>query len=110
MRRRLTQTRCTLTICKGDENVRLVDADKQLEWVDYMKPIHGIGLEPVVAVETVRDLVKGFPTIDAIPVEWLEEHDGVDIRDSDGNIYARRRITVVEALSMWQKEQEAQDG
>jgi hypothetical protein len=52
--------------------VRLVDADKQLEWVDCMKPIHGIGLEPVVAVETVRDLINGAPTIDAIPVEWLE--------------------------------------
>ena len=48
--------------------MRLVDADKQLEWVDCMKPIHGIGLEPVVAVETVRDLIKGAPTIDAIPV------------------------------------------
>lgn len=55
--------------------MRLVDADKQLEWVDCMTPINGIGLEPVVAVEIVRDLVKGAPTIDAIPVEWLREFD-----------------------------------
>ena len=52
---------------------RLIDADKQLEWVDCMTPIHGIGLEPVVAVETVRDLIKGAPTIDAITVSWIED-------------------------------------
>lgn len=45
--------------------------------------------------------IDEMPTIDAIPVEWLEEHD------SEGNAYGRRYITVVEALSMWQKEQEA---
>lgn len=44
--------------------------------------------------------VDDAPTIDAIPVEWLEEHD------SEGNEYGRRYITVVEALSMWRKEQE----
>ena len=43
------------------------------------------------------------PTIDAIPVEWREEHD------SEGNEDGRRYLTVVEALSMWQKEQEAQN-
>lgn len=65
---------------KGGEDVsRLIDADKALEWVDCMKPIHGIGLEPVVAVETIRDLIKGAPTIDAIPVKWLCEK----IREED---------------------------
>ena len=49
--------------------MRLVDADKQLELVNRMTPIHGIGLEPVVAVETVRELIKCAPTIDAISVE-----------------------------------------
>lgn len=51
--------------------------------------------------------IDAAPTIDAIPVEWLEEHDGENISDSDGNIYGRRCITVSEALSMWRKEQEA---
>lgn len=51
--------------------------------------------------------VLDIPAVDAVPVEWLEEHDGEDIRDSDGNIYGRRRITVLEALSVWRKEQEA---
>ena len=56
--------------------MRLVDADKQLEWIDCMKPLHGIGLEPVVAVETVRDLVQGMPAIKAIPVDWINAQIG----------------------------------
>jgi hypothetical protein len=81
--------------------VRLVDADKQLEWVDCMKPIHGIGLEPVVAVETVRDLIKGAPTIDAIPVEWLKKvRKGASEGDS-------LDVGIAEVLDMWEEEQEA---
>ena len=53
------------------------------------------------------DDIDNAPTIEAIPVEWLKEHDDEDIRDIDGNSYGRRRITVVEALSKWQKEQKA---
>ena len=87
----------------GGENVRLVDADKQLEWVDCMKPIHGIGLEPVVAVETVRDLIKGAPTIDAIPMDWI---------DAQIHGYAARlQSTELKALlivkGLLEKEQEA---
>jgi hypothetical protein len=78
-----------------------VDADKQLEWVDCMKPIHGIGLEPVVAVETVRDLIKGAATIDAIPVEWLLQN-AQQPTATTGNPYG----FVIEA---WREEQEAQD-
>jgi len=56
--------------------------------------------------EDCLDDIATAPTIDAIPVEWLEEHDGENISDSDGNIYGRRYITISEALSMWQKKQE----
>lgn len=52
--------------------------------------------------------IDNTPTIDAIPVKWLKEHVDGDIRDSNGNSYGRKRITVVEALLMWRKEQEAQ--
>ena len=58
----------------------------------------------------ISERIDFAPTIDAIPVEWLEEHDDEDIRDSDGNSYGRRKITVEEALLMWQKEQGAQNG
>ena len=63
--------------------MRLVDADEQLEWVDCMAPIHGIGLEPLVAVETVRDLIKGAPTIPAIPVAWLKTQINEALDDND---------------------------
>ena len=83
--------------------MRFVDADKQLEWVDCMKPIHGIGLEPVVAVETVRDLIKGAPTIDAIPVEWLD----AQIRGYASALKSTELKALVLVKQMWQKEQEA---
>jgi hypothetical protein len=51
--------------------------------------------------------IAELPAVDAIPVEWLKEHCCKDIGTSDGYIYGRRRITVLEALSIWQKEQEA---
>ena len=95
---------------QGGEDVRLVDADKQLEWVDCMKPIHGIGLEPVVAVETVHDLIKGAPTIDAIPVEWIEDM----LREWHKNKAPFEALGAVSVMLVrWQKEQkeqEAQDG
>lgn len=82
--------------------MRLVDADKQLEWVDCMKPIHGIGLEPVVAVETVRDLIKGAPTVDAIPVEWMRDK----MRGYASSLKSTETAALVMVMQMWQKEQE----
>ena len=83
--------------------MRLVDADKQLEWVDCMTPIHGIGLEPVVAVETVRDLIKGAPTIDAIPIEWLRSQLKNNPNDIES---AYDNICINELIDRWQQEQE----
>lgn len=80
---------------------RLIDADKQLEWVDCMTLIHGIGLEPVVAVETVRDLIKGAPTIYAIPAEWLIDR----ANDTERAPLYRRYAQML--YEEWQKEQEA---
>ena len=57
-------------------DVRLVDADKQLKWIDCIKPVYGIGLEPVIAVETLRDIIQGMPEIEAIPVEWIRSQIG----------------------------------
>ena len=83
--------------------MRLTDADKQLEWVDCMTPIHDIGLEPVVTIETVRDLIKGAPTIDAIPMDWMD--------DQIHGYASRLQSTELKALlivkRLWEKEQEA---
>ena len=82
--------------------MRLTDADKQLEWVDCMTPIHDIGLEPVVTIETVRDLIKGAPTIDAIPMDWMD--------DQIHGYASRLQSTELKALlivkRLWEKEQE----
>jgi hypothetical protein len=72
-----------------------------------MTPIHGIGLEPVVAVETVRDLIKGAPTITAIPVEWLEDRV-YDMKRAP--LYRRYAEMLLMEWLQEQKEQEAQDG
>ena len=78
--------------------MRIIDADalreKCGEWYTEEGTEEGF-------IGTLKGLLDAAPTIDAIPVEWLEEHD------SEGNEYGRRYISVVEALSMWQQEQEA---
>ena len=82
--------------------MRPIDADKILE-------IHELETKLIGKDWTINDLVAAIeyaPTISAIPVEWLEEHDGENISDSNENIYGRRYITISEALSMWKKEQE----
>ena len=93
-----------------ESKMRLIDADALYngamkdEYFDYVEHDNH-GRESFVYSCAMQRLAEA-PTIDAIPVEWLKEHDGINIIDSDGNIYARRRRTVEEALSMWQKEQE----
>ena len=81
--------------------MRLIDADALPNEL-FKKHVHdGEELEPMLYFEDTVKVVENAPTVAAIPVEWLEEHD------SEGNEYGRRYITVAEALSMWRKEQEA---
>ena len=82
--------------------MRLTDADKQLEWVDCMTPIYSIGLEPVVAVETVRDLIKGIPTIDAIPMDWID----AQIHGYASRLQSTELKALVLVKQMWEREQE----
>lgn len=86
---------------------RMIDADALKErfdepynWTDSPEEIQAV-LDWDITMHNIDEA----PTIPAIPVEWLKEHVDGDIRDSDGNTFGRRRITVVEALSMWRKEQ-----
>ena len=90
--------------------MKLIDADALLEIV---KQHHDFFSGAMLQADKARrdelsqlmaDIVNA-PAVDAIPVEWLEEHDGENIGDSDGNTYGRRYITVPEALSMWREEQ-----
>lgn len=81
---------------EGGMTLRLIDADA----LDYAL---GASDEDIY----FHHMLEDAPTIDAIPVEWLEEHEGENISDSNGNIYGLRRLTVTEAVLIWQKEQEA---
>lgn len=79
--------------------VRIIDADLLYDQVEARyRQSSG---EEHRTEKLLLDAICDSPTIDAIPVEWLENYD------SEGNEYGRRYITVVEALSMWQQEQEA---
>ena len=83
--------------------MRLTDADKQLEWVDCMTPIQVTGLEPVVAVETVRDLIKGAPTIAAIPMDWMD----AQIRGYASRLQSTELKALLIVKRLWEKDQEA---
>lgn len=85
--------------------MRLIDADALR--LMKVEECAGHSIEYAMGWKACLEYINAAPAIDAIPVEWLIEHDDEDIRDSDGNSYGRRKITVVEALSMWQEEQEA---
>ena len=54
----------------------------------------------------IEHKIDEMPTVDAIPIEWLEKYDSEYISDRSGNVYGRRYITISEALSIWRKEQE----
>jgi hypothetical protein len=57
---------------------------------------------------TVDDLATAIevaPTIDAIPVEWLEKQAS---QQGPYSVYCQAAIEIL--LNDWQKEQEAQDG
>ena len=49
-------------------------------------------------------VIANLPTIDAIPVEWLEKHRTEYFED-----WGEEPVTIDKALIMWTKEQEAQD-
>lgn len=88
----------------------LIDLDQQVI-VPIVDEMQG-GVEYEQQMTLAELFVKFLPDfkpiiVDAVPVEWLEEHEGESINDSDGNSYGLRRLTVTEAVSIWQKEQEA---
>ena len=73
---------------------RLIDADALKEAMSYNGDC-GICLR----------YVDDAPTVNAIPVEWLKAHKTVYYED-----WGAVPLLIEEVLTMWQKEQEAQDG
>ena len=60
------------------------------------------GQEPSTEWECIDNALENAPTIDAIPVEWLEAHRTEYFED-----WGNEPVTIEQALIMWQKEQEA---
>ena len=90
---------------QGGEGVRLVDADA-LPSALFQKHVHDEEeLEPMLYFEDAVKVIENAPTIDAIPVEWLKARKTKYYED-----WGLVPVSVEEALTMWQKEQEAQDG
>jgi hypothetical protein len=79
--------------------VRLIDADALRQELLYIEDI-----------PTVTEFdIDNAPTIDAIPVEWLNERHRKCCEEGDTDLMDA--ITVLcNEYHVWQKEQEAQDG
>ena len=52
--------------------MKLIDADALKGRIDKCVTLSGVGLEPLMAVRDIKALISVMPTIDAIPVEWIE--------------------------------------
>ena len=52
--------------------MRMIDADKAIE-VTWKEPSY---TDPLNVLTEVRDRLKKLPTIEAIPVQWIEKHFG----------------------------------
>ena len=54
----------------------LIDKQTTLQVFDNIPTINGLGLEPVIALRDVKEIIKAVPEVDAAPVvhgkwEWL---------------------------------------
>jgi hypothetical protein len=87
--------------------MRLIDADALKEQVESHVVSMSVCLSmdehygKVTMREDCLEDTTNAPTIDAIPVEWLEVHKTEYLDD-----WGEEPITVEEALKMWKKEQE----
>ena len=82
--------------------MRLIDKDALPNEL-FKKHVHdGEELEPMLYFEDAVKVVENAPTIDAIPVEWLEAHKTEYLDD-----WGEEPVSVEAALMIWQNEQEA---
>lgn len=83
--------------------MRLINADARVT-VQSFDPMNEEYSHDEMTVERALDFATDEgcpPTIDAIPVEWLETHAREYYED-----WGEEPITVENALKMWQREQE----
>ena len=85
---------------------RLTDADALKSFIRSIPDISGLGLEPVIAVRDVLEMIDRAPTIDAIPVEWLKAQINDAIDDNETELAS----DIDWLIRKYKNEQEAQDG
>ena len=51
--------------------MRLIDKQAVIESLNRIPRINGIGMELLIAVPDVEEMIAGLPTVDAIPIEPL---------------------------------------
>ena len=89
------------TYFNGGEDVRLGDLDALKDNL-----FHYAAPEMMWDRGDIEHKIDEMPTIDAIPVEWLNEMKRWAAADGDNECV----YVIVFLLDRWQKEQEAQDG
>ena len=80
--------------------MRLIDADALKSFICAIPDI-GLGLEPVITMRDVLEMIDHWPAVDAIPVEWIR---GQMARCHNNSAMYQTANTL---LQLWQKEQEA---
>ena len=70
-------------------NKDLINRESLLQVFDNIPTINGLGIEPVIALRDVKEIIKAVPEVDAVPLdklcEWLAGNAWhLDCSDCDG--------------------------
>ena len=76
----------------------LINRELLVARIDKCIDINGLGSEPLMAIRDIKALISVLPTVDAIPMEWLQEK----IRSE----YEPDSKAALRVLRMWEKAKE----
>ena len=82
--------------------MRLIDADALLINLDGMMEVSPTGY---IHGETVADMISDAPTVDAVPVDWIE----VDIEQSAFSGYDMHAYEVATMLEEWKEKERKEE-
>lgn len=74
----------------------LISKETTLQAFDNIPTINGLGLEPVIALRDVKEIIKAVPEVDAVPIEPLCRYL---------EVYARTPIYNMRHTAEWWKEE-----
>ena len=83
----------------------IAEIEEYIEEYSELEPETGYHNLKWCAMEEAKDVLSMLPTIDAIPVEWLEDKE-LDYRTTGDKMFSDAFAVVI---GEWQKKQEAQD-